>query len=154
MGDTQGTKPLIRNGQLRRSVGRNQSLHYWPLQDILLLLDFCERASYHYFGPFICNAHTVAIVLRDYCARYAPPPTPLLYTLHHTISGMAILCKGQGPLQDIRLLLDSCARIHHPHAPPAHLHCPPWCNTIAWLLGSIRLPLRTPVCMLYTIQYW
>ena len=24
--------------------------------------------------------------------------------------------------------------------PPAHLHCPPWCNTIARFLGSTRLP--------------
>ena len=29
---------------------------------------------------------------------------------------------------------------HHPFIPPAHLHCPPWCNTCARLLGSIRLP--------------
>ena len=46
--------------------------------------------------PPICNAHTVAIVLHDYCGRYAPPPTLLLYAIHHTISVMAILCKGQG----------------------------------------------------------
>ena len=38
--------------------------------------------------------------------------------------------------------------------PPAHLHCPSWYNTIARLLGRIRLPHRPPVCMLYTIQYW
>jgi len=38
---------------------------------------------------------TVAIVLYDYCARYAPLPTPLVYAIHHTISVMAILCKGQ-----------------------------------------------------------
>ena len=47
-----------------------------------------------------------------------------------------------------------CARINHPFIPPAHLHCLPWCNTIARLLDSIRLTVRLPVCMLYTIQYW
>jgi len=42
-----------------------------------------------------CNAHTVAIVLHYYCARYASPPTPREYAIHHTILVMAILCKGQ-----------------------------------------------------------
>jgi len=55
------------------------------------------------------------------------------------------------PLQDIRLLRGCCARINHPFTPPAHLHCPPWCNTIAQSLNSIRLPFRPLVCMLYTI---
>jgi len=41
------------------------------------------------------------------------------------------------PLQDILLLRGFCARINHSFTPPAHLHCPPWCNTIARLLGSI-----------------
>jgi len=35
------------------------------------------------------------------------------------------------PLQDIRLLRGYCARINHSFTPPAHPHCPPWCNTIA-----------------------
>jgi len=35
------------------------------------------------------------MVLHDYCARYAPPPTLLLYALHDAILVMAILCKGQ-----------------------------------------------------------
>jgi len=51
------------------------------------------------------------------------------------------------PLQDIRLLRGYCARINHHVIPPAHLHCPPWCNTIARLLDSVRLPFRPPVCM-------
>ena len=58
------------------------------------------------------------------------------------------------PLQDVPLLRGWCARINHPFFPPAHLHRPPWCNTIARLLDSIRLPFRPPVCMLCTIQYW
>jgi len=39
-------------------------------------------------------------------------------------------------------------RANHPFVAPPHLHCPPWCNSIARLL----LPLRPPVCMPYTIQ--
>jgi len=38
--------------------------------------------------------------------------------------------------------------------PPTHPHCPHYYNIIARLLSRIRLPLRTLVCMLYTIQYW
>ena len=49
--------------------------------------------------PPTCNAHTVAIVVQDYCARYAPPPTLILYAIHHTILVMAILCKGQKAYQ-------------------------------------------------------
>ena len=52
---------------------------------------------------------------------------------------------NEWPLQDIRLFLGCCARINHPFFPLAHLHCPPWCNTIARLLDSIRLPFRPPV---------
>jgi len=48
-----------------------------------------------FIAPPTCKAYTVAIVLRDYCARYAPPPTLLSYAIHHTILVMAILCKGQ-----------------------------------------------------------
>jgi len=44
------------------------------------------------------------------------------------------------PLQDIRLLIVVCARIHHPVILPACLHCPHCCNTIARLLGNIWPP--------------
>ena len=60
---------------------------------------------------------------------------------------------GRWLSQDIRLLRGCRARNNHPFTTPSHLHCPSWCNTIARLLGSIRLPFRPPVCMLYTIQY-
>jgi len=56
------------------------------------------------------------------------------------------------PSQDIRLLRGCCARINHLFTPPANLHCPPWCNTIARLLDSIRLHFRPPVCIRYSIQ--
>jgi len=42
-----------------------------------------------------CNAHAIAILLHDYCARHAPPPTLLLHAIQHIILGMAISCKGQ-----------------------------------------------------------
>ena len=67
----------------------------WPLQDIRSLQRFCERANHHCIAPPTCTAHTVAIVLHDYCARYAPPSTLPLYALHHTILVIAILCQGQ-----------------------------------------------------------
>ena len=56
--------------------------------------------------------------------------------------------------QDICLRRGCSSRINHPFILPAHLHRPPWGNTIARLLGSIRLPFRPPVFMLYTIEYW
>ena len=34
-------------------------------------------------------------------------------------------------------------------SPRAHLRCLPWCSTIPRLIGSIRLPFRPPVFMLY-----
>ena len=61
---------------------------------------------------------------------------------------------GACPLQDVILVRGCCAPINHPFLLRAHLHCPPWCNTIARLLGSIRPRLRRPVCMPYTIPYW
>jgi len=61
---------------------------------------------------------------------------------------------GPRPLHDMLILRGCCARINHPFIPRVHLHCPPWCNTIARLLGSIRLPFRPFACMLYTIHYW
>ena len=48
------------------------------------------------------------------------------------------------PLQDSLLLLVVCARINRPFILPARLHCPHCFNTIARLLGNIRLPLDLP----------
>jgi len=48
-------------------------------------------------------------------------------------------------LQDIFFLRGCYAQINHLFIPTAHLHCPPWCNTIAQLLDCLRLPIRTPV---------
>jgi len=56
----------------------------WTIQSLL-------NCSSHY------KADTVAIVLHDYGARYAPSPTLLLYAIHRTKLGKATLCKNQLP---------------------------------------------------------
>jgi len=61
---------------------------------------------------------------------------------------------GALALQDFVLLRGCCARIDHPFNTPSHLHRPHYCNTTARLLRNIRPPLRTLLCMPYTIQYW
>ena len=40
-------------------------------------------------------AHPIGILMHDHRATYAPPPTPPLYAIYHTILVMAISCKGQ-----------------------------------------------------------
>jgi len=37
-----------------------------------------------------CIVNTIAILLHDHCAIYAPPPTLPVYAIHHTILVMAI----------------------------------------------------------------
>jgi len=91
---------LDRRRQPGRACGRRQDsgIFYYrirPLHDIRLLQRFCARANHHLSAPPTCNTHTVAIVLHDCCAGYAPPPTHLVIAIHHTILVMAILCKGQ-----------------------------------------------------------
>jgi len=94
--------------------------------------------------------HTIAILLRDYCAIYDLSPAPLLGAIHHTILAMAISCKGQcdtarvgwqpsrtaGRIGLYKIFLKKIvyARIQHPFITPAHLHHPHYCNTIARLL--------------------
>jgi len=62
---------------------------------------------FFYFGAFVhesinllvphptCVAHTIALLLHDYCAMYDPPSTPLVYAIHHTVLAMGISCKVQ-----------------------------------------------------------
>ena len=45
--------------------------------------------------PPTCEAYAIEILLHDHCAIHAPPPTPPLNAIHHTILAMAISCKGQ-----------------------------------------------------------
>jgi len=58
---------------------------------------YCGSQSSFYCLPPSCKAYPIAILLHDYRAIYAPPPTPLLYAIYHTILMMAISCKGQYP---------------------------------------------------------
>jgi len=56
---------------------------------------FVSESSSSLYCPSICNAHTIAILLHDYCAVYALPPTLPSYAIHHTILVAAISWKGQ-----------------------------------------------------------
>jgi len=77
----------------------------------------------------IYNAHTIAMLLHDYCAIYAPLPTSLVYAIHHTILVVAISCKGQPPMCRRRRRLFHAdrqgrrARLHrHPVVAHPRLH--------------------------------
>ena len=56
---------------------------------------FVHESIIRVLPPRTCIAGTIAIPLHVYCAIYDAPPTPLVYAVHHTISEMAISCKGQ-----------------------------------------------------------
>ena len=53
------------------------------------------RVNHPFIAPLTCKDYPIAILLHDFCAIYARPPTPLCYATHHTILVMAISCKGQ-----------------------------------------------------------
>ena len=125
----------------------------WPLQDIVLLLVVCARVD----RPFILPArlHCPCTAFGQYTT---PPPTPLVYAIHHKILVIAISCKGQGamhckttslvtcwPIQDIRSLVFVCARINHPFINSAHSRYPHYCITIARLLRHIHPPSTLPL---------
>jgi len=50
------------------------------------------ESNHPFIAPPTCKANPIAILLRAHFAIYAPPPTPLLYAIHHTILAMAVLC--------------------------------------------------------------
>jgi len=56
---------------------------------------FVHESMICLWPPPTCIARTIAIRLHVYRAIYDAPPTPLLYTIYHTILTMAISCKGQ-----------------------------------------------------------
>jgi len=64
----------------------------WPLQDIRSLQILLALITYSVLAPRTCIVHTIAIRLRDYRTIYAPPPTLLVYAMHHTILIMAVSC--------------------------------------------------------------
>jgi len=55
----------------------------------------CKKQSSLYYPPPIRITHTTTILLRDFCAIYAFPPTLPLYTIHHTLLVVTISCKDQ-----------------------------------------------------------
>jgi len=58
------------------------------------------------------------------------------------------------PLQDIVLLQGSCARINHPCTPPRPPALPTLVQNLCTNIGKYMTLLRSPLCMLYTMQYW
>jgi len=49
----------------------------WLLHDILSRRGFCARINPPCIAPpLTCIAHTIAILLHGYCAKYDPPPDP------------------------------------------------------------------------------
>jgi len=54
---------------------------------------YCGSPSFFYCPPPTCKAYPIAILLHDHCAINAPPATPPLNAIHHTIWVMAISCK-------------------------------------------------------------
>ena len=60
---------------------------------------FVYKSTILLFAPPTCNAHTITILLDDYCAIYDAPPTPPLYAIHTTILAMALSYKGQRVLE-------------------------------------------------------
>jgi len=55
--------------------------------------------------PLTCKAYAIAIQSHDYCAVFDPPPTPLVYAMHHAILAMAMSCKGQDAVSRHRFLV-------------------------------------------------
>ena len=121
-----------------------------------------------FIAPPTRIAHTIALLLHDYCAIYEPPPTPRLHAIHHKMLVIAISCKGQGalagvvpaapwsvlgfwPIYNVYKIVrfitstkflctneSSPAFLAHPH-----LHCPHYCGTIArdcCAINNIRPP--------------
>ena len=75
--------------------GGEPRVNPWRLQDIVLIRGFCARINHLLLPPPTRISHTIALLLHDYCAIYDPTPTPLVYSIHHTVLVMAISCKAQ-----------------------------------------------------------
>jgi len=82
-----GGRRRIWDGRRRRWIGLYKIFFYFEA--------FVHESIIPFLPPPTCIAHTIALLLHDYCAIYDSPPTPLVYAIHHTILVMAILCKGQ-----------------------------------------------------------
>jgi len=76
------------------AIVRSKWLQTCRLQDIVLRRGVCAQV-HPVSAPPTRIAHTIALLLHAYCAIYDPPPTALVYAIHHTILVMAISRKGQ-----------------------------------------------------------
>jgi len=56
---------------------------------------FMHESIIRLLPPPTCTACTIAMLLYVYSAVYDAPPTPSLYTIHHTVLAMAISRKDQ-----------------------------------------------------------
>jgi len=63
---------------------------------------YCGSQSSIYPPPHTHKAYPIVILLHNYCATYAPPLTPSVYAIHHTILVIAISCKGQDQTTPVR----------------------------------------------------
>jgi len=77
-----------------RDVGLTRD-ELWLLHDMRSLQSNLALFNHPCIAPSICIAHIIAILSHGYCAIYDPPPTTLLYAIHHTKLVLAISCKGQ-----------------------------------------------------------
>jgi len=80
-------------------IGDSRAPRSWRLQDIVLLRGLCARINHPVSAPPTRIAHTIALLFYDYYAIYDPPPTALVYAIHHTIWVMVkmILSHGTPP---------------------------------------------------------
>jgi len=70
----------------------------WPLQDIIVLLVVCARSNRPFTPPARLHCpHCFNINARLLGNIPPPPPTPVVYDIHHTILVITISCKGQIP---------------------------------------------------------
>jgi len=90
----------------KREVGEGLSLYKILFRFKALVVG----VNHPFIAPPICKAYRIALLLHDDCAIHAPPPTPPVYAIHHTILVMAISCKGQ---RGARMLPNSRAMVLH-----------------------------------------
>ena len=86
----------------RRFIYHEHTSTHWPLQDSVRLQCFFVGLQCFFVvvnHPFTPPPAAKPTLLQYYCtpdAQYTTPiPTPRLYAIHHTLSVMAISCKGQ-----------------------------------------------------------
>jgi len=76
----------------------------WPIQDIFLFLGLWARINTILCAPTLCLGTPTHPVIARTIAQYnaPPPPTPRYCNIYHTILAVAISCKGQPPLRELK----------------------------------------------------